>query len=251
MIDNQMYPLLFALLPGKSQTIYTRFLEKLKSTMEDLHLQLNPTVLFMDFESAAQNAAKAAFPGITLKGCFFHYTQCIWRKTQQLGLQTHYRDNEDIHRLIRRAAVLPLIRIEDYWFNAWNDLKDVNLPVETTTFTDYVTTQWVEGDRNIWNQFDNDGPRTTNTLEGWHSKLKKRIPSSHPNIYLFIRVLKEVQAANDVSLIQHAAGGLPAQKRRCYRVLNERLVHLKTLPDDGQIDYINYGDRATYLLHME
>jgi predicted ferric reductase len=29
------------------------------------------------------------FPGIITKGCFFHYTQCIWRKTQDTGLQIH------------------------------------------------------------------------------------------------------------------------------------------------------------------
>ncbi|XP_060071015.1 uncharacterized protein LOC132550930 [Ylistrum balloti] len=252
MIDNQMHPLVFTLLPGKSQLLYTRFLEK--STMKERQLQLNPTVIFMDFESAAQNAAKSISQGITVKGCFFHFTQCIWRKTQQLGLHTYYRDNEDIHRLVRHAAVLPLIppqRIEDYWFNAMDDLEDVDLPVDTTPFTDYVTTQWIEGDRHVWNHFDNDGPRTTNNLEGWHSKLKKRIPHAHPNIYLFIRVLKDIQAANDINRIQRAAGGLPVLKRRRYWNLDDRLIQLKTLLQNDEINFINYGDRATYLLHME
>jgi hypothetical protein len=39
----------------------------------------------------------------------FHFFQCIWRKTQKCGLQTYYKENNDITRLVRRAAVLPLV----------------------------------------------------------------------------------------------------------------------------------------------
>jgi hypothetical protein len=96
-IDHQIYPLLFALLPGKIQAVYAQLLIKLKTTMADLQL-------FMNFETAAQNAARTVFPGITVKGCFFHYTQAIWRKTQPTGLQVTYR-NYDIRQFVRRAAV--------------------------------------------------------------------------------------------------------------------------------------------------
>ena len=60
-IDNQMYPLLFALLPGKIQAVYAQLLTKLKTTMADLQL-------FMNFETAAQNAARTVFAGIIVKG---------------------------------------------------------------------------------------------------------------------------------------------------------------------------------------
>jgi hypothetical protein len=43
----------------------------------------------------------------------------------------------------------------------------------TQPFTDYVTDQWVEGDRYFLNYYGTEGPRTTNSIEGWHSKLKK------------------------------------------------------------------------------
>jgi hypothetical protein len=55
-----------------------------------------------------------------------------------------YRNNEDIRQLARGAAVvLPLVPmdlIEDVWFNALNDLEDIDTPANTTTFTDYVIT---------------------------------------------------------------------------------------------------------------
>ena len=79
-----MYPLLFALLPGKTQGVYTQLLTKLKTSMADLQLQLAPTTIFMNFETAAQNAARIVFSGITVKGCFFHYTPAIWGKPNTL-----------------------------------------------------------------------------------------------------------------------------------------------------------------------
>ena len=100
-IDDQMYPLLLALLPGKIQAVYTQLLTKFKTSMADLQL-------FMNFETAAHSATRTVFPGITVKGCFFHYTQAIWRITQHTGLQVTYRNN-DIRQLVRRAAVTTLI----------------------------------------------------------------------------------------------------------------------------------------------
>jgi hypothetical protein len=47
---------------------------------------------------------------------------------------------------------LPLVSmdlIEDICFNALNDLDDTDTPANTTTFTNYVITQWIDGDRRI------------------------------------------------------------------------------------------------------
>jgi hypothetical protein len=71
--------------------------------------------------------------------------------------------------------LLPLVSmdlIEDVCFNALNDINDIDTLANTTTFTNYVTTQWIDGDRQIWNHFNTDVPRTINHIEGWHNKLK-------------------------------------------------------------------------------
>ena len=165
--------------------------------MGSLQLQLAPTTIFMDFETASQNAATTVFTGITVNGCFFHYTSFHVKKNHT-GLQVTYRNNDDIRQLVRRAAVLPLVPmglIEDLWFNALNDLEDIDIPANTTTFTDYLTTQWIDGDRKVWNHFNTDGLRTTNHIEGWHNKLKK-VSHAHPNIYTLISTFKDIHAAN-------------------------------------------------------
>ena len=105
---------------------------------------------------------------------FFHFIQSIWRKAQATGLQIPYRD--DVKTLVRRAAILPLIplaSVEDVWFQALEDRDNADITQLTQPFTDYVTDQWAEGDRSLWNHYGTEGPHTTNSIEGWHSKLKK------------------------------------------------------------------------------
>jgi hypothetical protein len=53
-----MYPLLFALLPGKIQAVYAQLLTKLQMTMADLQL-------FMNFETAAQKPLELFSQGLS------------------------------------------------------------------------------------------------------------------------------------------------------------------------------------------
>lgn len=71
MVDNAMYPLVYSLLPAKSELVYTRFLTLLKDLCQQHQLQLQPTTIFLDYEVAIRNAAYSIFPGINAKGCFF------------------------------------------------------------------------------------------------------------------------------------------------------------------------------------
>ena len=147
----------------------------------------------LDYEVAIRNAAYTVFPGINIKGCVFHYTQCIWRNAQRHGLQIAYNKSDDIHLLVRRAAVLPLHplnTIEDYWFNALEDIDSADTNIATLGFTDYITSYWVEENRHLWNHYATEGPRTTNHLKGWHGKLKNLVKAPHPNIYRLIQLLK-------------------------------------------------------------
>jgi hypothetical protein len=94
-IDEQMYPLLFALLPGKIQAVYAQLLTKLKTSMADLQL-------FMNFETAAHNATRTV-PRNYHQGLFLSFQSSHMEKNST-GLQVTYRNN-DIRQLVRRAAV--------------------------------------------------------------------------------------------------------------------------------------------------
>ena len=90
-------------------------------------------------------------------------------QAQATGLQIPYKDNNDVLTLVRRSAILPLIpldAIEDRWFQTLEERDDAVIIDLTQHFTDYVTEQWVEGERTMWNHFGTQGPRTNNSLEG-------------------------------------------------------------------------------------
>ena len=83
------------------------------------------------------------------------------------------KTNDDINRLVRRAAVLPLLpmqNIEDVWLHTLEDIDNADTNINTVSFTDYVTEQWVENNRDLWNHHNTEGTSTTNHLERWHHK---------------------------------------------------------------------------------
>lgn len=253
-VDGAMYPLVYALLPGKDEDTYTRFFTLLKDFCQQHQLRLSPETIFLDYETAVHNAASIVFPGIIKKGCFFHYTKCIWRKTQEFGLQVPYSNNEDIHRLVRRAAILPMIpteEVEDVWFSALEDMNDADTDLNTERFTDYVTEYWVERNRHLWNHYYTVGPRTTNNLEGWHSKIKKVVKVPHPNIYRLVELLKRQEALSRCQMLQYASGGKRVNRKRKYREIEDRLGDLKLRHTNREMTTLQFADAASYLLHLE
>ncbi|XP_069110361.1 uncharacterized protein [Argopecten irradians] len=159
----------------------------------ELNLQLNPTTVFLDFETAAQNAIRSVFRAATLKGCFFFSFHAVYLEESPANRTSTTLRRQRRHQTTVTASrspypLVPLNHIEDVWFHALNDLENAGVPHDTTAFTDYVITQWIERDQPLWNHFETKGPRITNHVEGWYNKLKKKVEHSHPNIYSIIRV---------------------------------------------------------------
>lgn len=65
MVDGVMFPLVYCLLSGKDQPIYTRLLTLLLETCQNFNIRLQPTTLFLDYEVAIRNAATQVFPGMS------------------------------------------------------------------------------------------------------------------------------------------------------------------------------------------
>lgn len=109
--------MIYVLAEDKSEQTYDDILE----TLLKLEPKINPTDIMTDFELAAINAAKHIFPLASVHGCFFHFTQNLWRKIQTLGLQSEYNTNAEFafnFRLIIALAFLP----EDSVLEAYEEL---------------------------------------------------------------------------------------------------------------------------------
>ncbi|XP_050063222.1 uncharacterized protein LOC126552545 [Aphis gossypii] len=119
-------------------------------------------------------ALTTIFPGIKLRGCHFHFTQCLWRKIQDVGLASVYKQNEDIRMHVRKCgsmAYLPLDKIDDAWLIIQSTAPD---DVKLTEFNDYFVENWLDSatiSKEMWNCHD-EKHRTNNIVEGWNHKFK-------------------------------------------------------------------------------
>ena len=76
---GEMHPCAFIFMPDRTKPTYKKMLRKLKESSAQI---LQPSSVFVDFEQGAIKAFREEFPGVEVKGCHFHFTQCIWRKIQ-------------------------------------------------------------------------------------------------------------------------------------------------------------------------
>ena len=64
-------PCVYFLLPNKTEATYNRML----AIFRQLALRIDPLEFLVDFELAAMNAFRRAFPEADVTGCFFHLSQ--------------------------------------------------------------------------------------------------------------------------------------------------------------------------------
>ena len=99
-------------LPNKTEPTYNRLSSLLKDSMTQRNFLFSPEKFMLDFEVASINVIQVVLPLTIVKACFFHYAHCTWRKTQSCGLMSKYKQYDNVKKLLRRAAVLPLIPIQ-------------------------------------------------------------------------------------------------------------------------------------------
>ena len=61
-------------------------------------LPFPPARFHLDYEASALLAIVETFPAVEVKGCNFHYTQAIWRKVQETGLTSFYKNDPVVKR---------------------------------------------------------------------------------------------------------------------------------------------------------
>ena len=102
--QGHMLPLVYSLLPNRTEDTYVRTLQYIQETCHDLGFHFAPRTFQMDFEKSAHNAVRTVLPTTRLRGCLFHYTQCIWRRTQKVGLASEYTENDGVQKVVRRCS---------------------------------------------------------------------------------------------------------------------------------------------------
>jgi hypothetical protein len=133
-------PLCYVFMTGKRKRHYKKVLSAVIEILP-AHLQVEKVVL--EIESAMWKALEAVLPNVKHQGCSFHWTQAVWRKLQEIGLQKAYTDNDDVHKFCKRVMALPFLpanEISGMYLRLWGKTTDAKL----IQLMDYVNNQWIE-----------------------------------------------------------------------------------------------------------
>ena len=83
----------------------------------------NSEVILADFENAAQNAFRLAYPNANIKGCLFHLSQSVLRKVGELGLKVQCENNPDVIMAVKSLTALSFVP-ENEVLEKFQDLVD-------------------------------------------------------------------------------------------------------------------------------
>ncbi|KII61649.1 hypothetical protein RF11_08561 [Thelohanellus kitauei] len=97
-------------------------------------LQFNPESILTDFESTVINA-------LQFSGCFYHFSQCIYRQVQEMGLQTDYKE-EEFSFFVRMLAAIAFAHVSD-GVDEVDILIDAGYPVHAESIVDYFEDNFI------------------------------------------------------------------------------------------------------------
>jgi len=139
----------YALLSGKTQTIYEILLKAVVDKCDAISYSVDPTTVICDFEQAVINAVTAVLGShITVHGCFYHLTQSTWRKIQELGLTTAYKDDDNVKHfcgMLDALAFLPLTEVAEGMQHIRASIPTGNGLEALVELVDYFDATYVSG----------------------------------------------------------------------------------------------------------
>ena len=84
-----------------------------------------------------------------------------------------------------------------------------------------------------------DEPRTTNSLEGWHRRMKNSAGKAHPNLFEFILNLCNEPSHTETLIQKMLAGDAPEPPRKRTRLANNRITNVVSQYEErSPIDYL-------------
>lgn len=224
--ERRFIPLVFMLLPKKNESTYTTAFSQLCEIAEDHDVELDPQMILTDFELAEINAAKVVFPSASLHGCFFHFNQSMFRKLKKLGLQRDYGSNKHIELSFKQVVALAFLPAQEVP-KAFDKLQK-QCPTALKDFFRYFDEFYVHGPAGkkhgrrpkfspqLWSVYENvlnHLPRTSNNLEGWHTKWNGLLRTENPSIYTVLKQFQHEERNGNVEYLR-VLQGEPSLKRR-------------------------------------
>ncbi|GFS28044.1 gamma-tubulin complex component [Elysia marginata] len=173
------------------------------STFQSLYEQVygatfkNKTI-YLDFEKQAHDAASDVLGNITLRGCLFHLKHSWWRKINQHGLATEFKDQEsEIGSFLRLTFGLPFLDFMDVFESFAFDIT-LEAPVDERidSYLDYLLKTYMHSSLlflpTVWASSGFNTNRTTNGCEAFHKQMNSMFYSAHPTVFELVDRLQDV-----------------------------------------------------------
>ncbi|KAL0810624.1 hypothetical protein ABMA28_010738 [Loxostege sticticalis] len=184
---TKVKPIIFALLSDKKTETYVILFRLLKSQLPNW----KPRKYHCDFELAALKAVLVVYPDTTVVGCYYHWSQAMWRNAKRIF---GFKKTKPAKRLVGLCSVLPLLP-KDNLQGGWEYIKSQFPCAENKNlkrFLNYVEEQWFAKDTwKVMSVFA-ERHRTNNVAESLHGKLNKIINKSNSNMLRLLNLLTKL-----------------------------------------------------------
>jgi hypothetical protein len=105
--EERVLPMAYCLLKRKQLRLYRQVLRSIKRRVYNVTgQQFEPRKVICDFELSLILALQTELSQTSIKGCFFHFTQSVWRRIQKLGLERAYRRNSTFANFAKKLMAL-------------------------------------------------------------------------------------------------------------------------------------------------
>jgi len=150
--------LAFLLPANKHPSSYENVFRHTVSEAAKRSVNVFPTVVYVDFETAIHNLVTTVWPGLEVKACRFHLGQSWWRKIQSLGLikQCGKKDSE-VSQFLKKIfglSLLPPAEVSDCF--TLESLSNLPNDKRVEQFCDYLLENYNDADSNfplpVWSE---------------------------------------------------------------------------------------------------
>lgn len=239
LLSGRNLPVLYAFLADKTEKIYTRLFETIKSKVEN-----EPDYIFCDFEKGILNSIEKFYKNSNISGCWFHLVSNLYKHVQSNGLVKIYKNRGDnifkkCFKYLKFLAFIPASDVID-GFNMIKSISCAEFKVILDYFEKYYIGKQVENDKdkrlvpsfpikywNVHKRIIKDLPRTNNNIESWHKSLSQDI-ESHPTFVKILKHLRREQRLTEQHYDEIKNGLIFVRKNKEIRKDENIKSHLKT-----------------------